>query len=318
MLPPPTTTATCTPRSRTSTSCLATPSIFPKSSPNPTLESAKASPDSLTTTRSKRGLPSPATGPGGSPGRSPTITYAMGSLLRPPGRPTDRSWDGSGAFPDLEPREAAEHQLLADLGRVAVEQVLDGLLVVADVRLVEQDDLLVVVLELALDDALDDVVGLALGLLGVDLPLLGEDVLRHLLAPDVARVGHGDVEGDLVGQALELVGLGHEVGLAVELDQHTQLGRQVRVRGVQVGVDDTLGGAAAGPLLDASLAALTQQLGGSFQVAARLLQGVPAVHHSGPGGVPEGLDLSGRDLHVGWCSLLRSRLDRRIGQSGAS
>src|SRR5215216_3137193 len=317
MLPPPTTTATWTPRSRTSTSCLATPSILPKSSPNPTLVSAKASPDSLTTTRSNRGLPSPSTGPGWSPGSSPTITYAMGSLLRLPGavRPIG-PWTGLGAFPDLEPREATQHQLLADLGRVVVEQVLDGLLVVADVGLFEQDDLLVVVLELAVDDLLDDVVRLALRLAGVDLTLAVGHVVGHVVARHVPRVGHGDVQGDLMGQALELVGLGHEVGLAVELDQHAELGWQVRVGRVQVGVDDALGGAAPGPLLHAGLAALAQQLGGLVQVAARLPQRVPAVHHSGPGGVPEGLDLSGRDLHVGWCSLLRCRLDIRCPSVG--
>src|SRR5215211_4707382 len=316
MLPPPTTTATWTPRSRTSTSCLATPSILPKSSPNPTLVSAKASPDSLTTTRSNRGLPSPSTGPGWSSGSSPTITYAMGSLLRLPGavRPIG-PWTGLGAFPDLEPREATQHQLLADLGRVVVEQVLDGLLVVADVGLFEQDDLLVVVLELAVDDLLDDVVRLALRLAGVDLTLAVGHVVGHVVARHVPRVGHGDVQGDLMGQALELVGLGHEVGLAVELDQHAELGWQVRVGRVQVGVDDALGGAAPGALLHAGLAALAQQLGGLVQVAARLPQRVPAVHHPGPGGVPEGLDLSGRDLHVGWCSLLRCRF--RLRTSGA-
>src|SRR5215207_7255009 len=103
-------------------------------------------------------------------------------------------WTGLGALPDLEAGEAAQDELLADLGRVGVEQVLDRLLVVADVRLVEQDDLLVVVLELALDNLLDDLLGLALGLAGVDLPLLLDDVLGHLLAPDVAGVGDGDVQ----------------------------------------------------------------------------------------------------------------------------
>src|SRR5215216_4669920 len=312
MLPPPTTTATWTPRSRTSTSCLATPSILPKSSPNPTLVSAKASPDSLTTTRSKRGLPSPAsTGPGW----SPTITNAMGRSSACPGRRPTGPWTGLGPLPDLEPREATQHQLLADLGRVVVEQVLDGPLVVADVRLFEQDDLLEIVLELAIDDLLDDVVGLALGLAGVDLALAVDDVVGHVVAGHVAGVGHGDVQGDLVGQALELVGLGHEVGLAVELDEHAQLGRQVRVGGVQVGLDDALGGAAPGPLLDPRLAGLAQQLGRPIQVAARLTQRVPAVHHSGPGGVPEGLDLSGRYLHVGWCSLLRCQFSSRCSPS---
>src|SRR4029450_5465 len=73
---------------------------------------------------------------------------------------------------------------------------------------------------------------------------------------------------------------------------------------VQVGADPARGGAAAGPLLDAALAGLAQQLRGPFHVAAGLAQRVPAVHHSGSGGVPERLALSGRDLHVGWCSLL--------------
>ena len=105
----------------------------------------------------------------------------------------DRLGTRLGAFPDLETGEATQHQLLPNLGRVVFEQVLDRLLVVADVRLVEQDHLLVVVLQLALDDPLDDVLGLALGLLGVDLPLAVEFGMEGVerLADPVRRARRG-------------------------------------------------------------------------------------------------------------------------------
>src|SRR4029453_19628557 len=63
---------------------------------------------------------------------------------------------------------------------------------------------------------------------------------------------------------------------------------------------------------DPRLAGLAQKPRRLLQVAAGLTQRVPAVHHSGPGGVPEGLDLSGRYLHVGWCSLLRCQCSSRL------
>src|SRR5215218_2549200 len=314
MLPPPTTTAICTPRSSTSTSWRATPSMRSKPSPKPVAESANASPESFSSTRSYCGLPSPAS----AGGPSPAITNAtVPPVPRPPGVA------GLGPLPHLEAGEAAQHELLAHLGRVVVQQVLDGLLVVADVRLVEQHDLLVEAVELALDDLLHDVGRLALGLGGVDLALLLEHVVGHVLAAQVRRVGDGDVQGDLVGESLELVGLGDEVGLAVELDEHAELGGQVRVRGVQVGVDDALGGAVAGPLLDAGLAGLAQDLLGPLEVAVGVLQRLLAVHHPCPGGVAEGLDLGGRDLHsvvllTGWSDVVSQDLGWRCLVRGSA
>ena len=81
-------------------------------------------------------------------------------------------------------------------------------------------------------------------------------------AVDVAGAGLRGVRDDVGGELLELLVLGHEVGLAVELD-HRALG----------GGDEAVGRAALGAaLLDLGLALDAQQLGGLVLVAVGLLQ----------------------------------------------
>ena len=115
--------------------------------------------------------------------------------------------------------------------------------------------------------------------------LAREHVLGDLLAAHEARVGGGDVHGDVAHQRLELVGAGHEVGLAVDLDQHADL-----AAGVDVGADHALGGDAAGLLGGARQALLAQVVDGLLHVALGLDQGVLAVHHAGAGALAELLD----------------------------
>ena len=93
---------------------------------------------------------------------------------------------------DHEASEAGDHDVLAGRGRGRGPQLLDRLAVVlvgVDVDLLEQSDLLAPLGELALDDLLADVLGLALlgrllledralGRLGLARNLVGGDVLR--------------------------------------------------------------------------------------------------------------------------------------------
>ena len=74
---------------------------------------------------------------------------------------------------------------------------------------------------LPVDDLLGDGLRLALGHgLGFQHGRLALDLGRgHVLRPQVARRGGGDVQGQVVGQLAEALGAGHKVGLAVQL-QH--------------------------------------------------------------------------------------------------
>ncbi|EGJ74447.1 putative elongation factor Ts [Streptomyces sp. Tu6071] len=94
--------------------------------------------------------------------------------------------------------------------------------------------------------------------------------------------------GQRVGDGLELLALGDEVGLALQLDEDAG--------GVVVGEegDDgaVLGGAALA-LGDALLALDAEKLDGLVDVALGLVQRLLAVHHAGAGQLAELLDVGG-------------------------
>ena len=96
----------------------------------------------------------------------------------------------------------------------------------------------------------------------------------------------------LLGQALEVVGARHEVGLAVDLDQHADLAAHV-----DVVADDPFLGGAAGALGGRGHALLAQDLDRLVEVAAGLGQRRLAVHHPGSGLVAELLHHLCRDCH---------------------
>src|SRR5688572_8308095 len=155
----------------------------------------------------------------------------------------------AGLRADGEAGEPADADVLAGLRGDLVLQLLDGLalvLVLVDVLLVEQHDLLVPLAQLALDDPRADVLGLVGGLLLEDLALLLAQRRVDVLLVDHEGVGGGDVERDVPRERDEVVVARDEVGLAVDLDEHTDLG--VRV---DVGLDRALGRGALAAVLDA-------------------------------------------------------------------
>ena len=128
----------------------------------------------------------------------------------------------------------------------------------------------------------------------VDL-LLALDVRGgDVLAANVARVGSGDVHGDVAEQLLEVRGAGDEVGLAVELDEDADLSA-----GVDVGSDRALVGGARGLLGSRCHAALAEDDERLLHVALGLLQRLQAVAHGGAGLFAEFLDEFCVDLHSG-------------------
>ena len=125
-------------------------------------------------------------------------------------------------------------------------QLLDRLaavLVLVDVLLAQQHDLVEPLVELAGDDPLAHVLGPVGGLLGRD-PLLALAVLgRDVLLADGERRRGRDVQRQVARELDELLVARHEVGLAVDLDQHADL-----VAGVDVALHDALARLRSGAL----------------------------------------------------------------------
>src|SRR5580765_9033 len=191
-----------------------------------------------------------------------------------------------------EAAEPPHDDVLAGLRRCPAHQVADLLRVVANVGLVEQADLLEELAQLALDDLLDDVGGLALSfeLSGVDAPLALDAIRRHVLAPDVLGARGRDLHGEIAHQLRELRRARHEIGFAVDLDQHADA-----IARVDVGLHQTLAGRALGALIGLGDAALAKRLDGGVEITIRLHQRLLALHHAGSGPLPELLHLVGCD-----------------------
>src|SRR5437764_1801274 len=268
MLPPPTTTATCTPRSTTRLIWVAIASIRSRSAPYSS-GPIRASPDSFRRTRRKAGWrPSPST----------AASEAM-LLFRA----------------HREAREAADHHVLAGLRRELAAELLDRLAVVAlavDVRLAKEDGLVEPLRKPSLGDLRTDVLGLVLRLLLEDPALALPHLFRDVLLGHVLRRRGRDVERHLPGERLEVLVARDEVGLAVDLDEHPDLAPRV-----DVALDDPLRGGAAGALLGARLALDAEDLDRLLEVAARLLQRALAVHHPRAGAVAQSLDVGRGGRH---------------------
>src|SRR3954447_9397752 len=208
-----------------------------------------------------------------------------------------RTLEKSGA--NLEPGEALDDDVLAGLRRELGAQLLDRLaavLVRVDVLLLEQDDLLEPLADLALRGLLARVLGDVGHLAGGDAQLLGAGVLGDLLLGHVQRLRGGDVQRDVPGERDEVLVARDEVGVAVDLDEDADL-----AVGVDVGLHRALGGLAAGELGGAGDALLAQPGHGRVDVAAGLGQRLLAVHHARAGAVAQGLDVLRGDGHVGHC-----------------
>src|SRR4051794_18293727 len=209
---------------------------------------------------------------------------------------------------DGEPREAAGDDVLARRAGEVRAHLLDRLaavLVGVDVGLVEQHDVVHPRLELALGDLRADVLRLVGRLLLEDAQLGVLGLLRDLVLGDVqdARRG-GDVHRDLAGEGLEVLVAGHEVGVAVDLDQHADL-----AVGVDVGGDGALGGLAAAHLQGLVTELDAQQLDGGVDVAGRLAECVLALHHARARAVAELLALLGGNRGSGHFSSFSSSLE---------
>src|SRR5262245_16884813 len=202
-----------------------------------------------------------------------------------PGAGMDRRSLESG-LADLEAGEALHDHPLLKPGRGLVHEVLHlGLArCVLDERLLQQTGLGVVLLELALDDLVDDLRRLLLvrHLLQVDLPLLLDHAPRYLLARDIQRVAGRHLHRDVLHELLEVVGTSDEVGLAVDLDEHTDLAVGVDVRG-----DDAVARLAVRLLRRVGEPFFSQVLDRGLELPLAGIERCLAVHHPRSGQLPE-------------------------------
>src|SRR5438132_2177486 len=178
--------------------------------------------------------------------------------------------------------EASHLDVLADQRDGGAELVLHRPLPIwiAEEGLIQQAHPLKVLLQLAGEDFVEHRLRLALiaqlGPLGI--PLLVELVCGNVFPADPLRIAPGDLHRDVLHQRLELLVPGSEVRLAIDLHQHADLAAEVDVRAHRA-----FGGAAAGLLPCGGQALLPQPGDRLLDVAARLQQGLLAIHHSRAG-----------------------------------
>src|SRR3954451_19346412 len=205
-----------------------------------------------------------------------------------------------------EAGEAPDHDVLARGAGEVRADLLDRLLVVlvlVDVRLVEQHDVVHPGLELALGDLGADVLGLVSRLLLEDAQLGVLGLLRDLLLGDVLHLRRGgDVHRDVTREVLEVVVAGDEVRVAVDLDEHADL-----AVGVDVGGDRALGGLTAAELERLVAEPHAQVLDCGVEIAVVLGERLLALHHAGARQLAELADLLGGNGGSGhWSSFFSS------------
>ena len=208
----------------------------------------------------------------------------------------------------LEADEAAHLDVLADLADLLGDHLGDRHVGVLDERLLEQHELGVVLLHLAGTIFSTTLAGLP------EASAWSWKMARSRSSTSAVTssrrtngLGRRDVHRDVAHQLLELVGAGHEVGLAVDLDQDADL-----AAAVDVGADRAFGRDPAGLLGRRGEALLAQRVDRLSMLPCALVEGVLAVHHSGAGALPELLDhLSGDFSHDS--VLLRTAMKRMFG-----
>src|SRR6185437_11746772 len=206
--------------------------------------------------------------------------------------------------------ETTNLNVFAELGRRFLDQVADGLLWLAYVRLRHKCDFLVVRLDLALDHLLDDRVRLAtgLGLLLEDSAFAVDQLLRDTALVDSHRGRAGDVQRYLSAEFLEIIRTGNEVGLTVDLHHNAHLA----VVG-HVARDQPRACPLAGALLGLADALLAETVDRLVQGAGHRFQPLLAFHHARAGTLPQSLDIF-RCIHrwpsFGYCRCLSNERRR--------
>src|SRR3990172_3375345 len=184
--------------------------------------------------------------------------------------------------PELEAGEALDADVFTGLGDRVLDQLLYRLRFVLDERLLQQADFLWVVLA----------------------------ARRDIVFRDVEGAGAGDMEGDLLREALEVIGAGHEVGLAVQLNKRPQAPVVMHID-----LDHAFGSRALGAFGCGGVALLLEDLDGFVKVAVCLVERLFAVEHAGAGEFAQSLNVFGGIRHGKWFSC-RLGMGQDAGSSG--
>src|SRR5581483_822667 len=200
----------------------------------------------------------------------------------------------SGRFAQMIAREAPDLNVFAEPADRFVDDIGDLFVRIFDERLLEQARFRVKAVDLALDDLVHDLFRLAAlqRLLAVDRFFLVELRRRHFLAPQVARIGRGDLHRDVFEQGLKFRRARNEVGLAVDLHQHADLAARMNVRSHRPVRRHTFG-----LLCRRRQSFLAQVVDRPGHLPAALGKGLLAVHHSRSGLFPELFYRACADFH---------------------
>src|SRR5262245_19957542 len=209
---------------------------------------------------------------------------AAGSLLRLRILLQFANGDGLAGIADLETRETANRDVLAQLADLAGNQLMHGDARLLDERLIEQAYLFVELRHLPFHDLLHNRRRLPrrgrLGAVDFLLALMG--VRRDVFLADELRIGRRNVHGDILDQVLEVVGAGHEVALAIDFHEHADLPAGMNVAG-----NRAFAGHARGLLSGGGDALLPQVIDSRFLVAIASLEGLLAIHHRRSGALAQ-------------------------------
>src|SRR6267143_1248064 len=169
----------------------------------------------------------------------------------------------------------ANNDVLAEFRNFSVEEIFDRHIRIFDEALFEQTDRAVKFVELSIDNFLSHVRRLAFHLRLVDFALGLNQFSGHVLTAHVERVRRRDVQRDVFDEAAEIFVLGHEIGLAIDFNQHANFALQMNIRG-----DDALLGHARRLLARARDSFGSQNRFRFGEVATGFGQSAFAIHHS--------------------------------------
>src|SRR5690349_12416948 len=167
------------------------------------------------------------------------------------------------SFAGLETRKAADADVLANLSDRVVDELLDRQVRIFDKCLIVQTAHLIIRLEFAFSDFIDNVFRLSRSscLILINFFLLVQFFGRNILAAHIKRILRRDMHRDVLHERLKVRAACCKIGFAIHFDQNAMLSA-----GVNIVSDHAFSGNTGGFLLGGSQALLSQDDDGAFHV----------------------------------------------------
>src|SRR5581483_8215365 len=131
---------------------------------------------------------------------------------------------------DQVSHKTANDDVFAEFCNLTVEQIPDGYVGIFYEPLLEQANRAVKLLEFSLDNFVSNILGFAFHLRLVDFAFRFDEITGHIASADIERVCRRNVQGDVFHKLAKDLVSGHEIGLTINLDQHSNLPLEVNVR----------------------------------------------------------------------------------------